>query len=161
MSFQTPMRPVPGAFLNTPAVASKYQTGQDPTRRQLFPPSESSGSLQQVPQNAPLPPSQSAPGGLGGGMLTTNPLPPPRSEAVPPVIKAARAVNDFLQSDENFPDVDSYIRRKCFEETKGSWLTWYRGCVCRIRAVERRFPYGTFPQDTSVSNTRQCHDAVQ
>ena len=45
-------------------------------------------------------------------MLTTTPLPPPQSAAVPPVIKAARAVNEFLQSDENFPDLDSYIRRK-------------------------------------------------
>lgn len=112
MSFpQTPMRAVPGAFLNTPAMTSRFQPNSDPTRRQLFPPSENSGASASSSKSAPVAATPTASGGAGG-LVATNPLPPPRAETVPPVIKAARALNEFLQSDENFPDLDSYIRRK-------------------------------------------------
>ncbi|PNY28783.1 nucleoporin [Tolypocladium capitatum] len=134
MSFPqtTPVRPVPGAFLNTPAIASRFQSGPDPVRRQLFPVSESSpaqlGNASSGPATATTTPggtmappavktssSMTALGPVGpgaGGLVATTPLPPPRVENVPPVSKAAKAINAFLQLDENFPDLDSYCRRK-------------------------------------------------
>jgi nuclear pore complex protein Nup155 len=44
--------------------------------------------------------------------VAVTPLPPPRVETLPPVVKAAKAINAFLQSDANFPDIDSYCKRK-------------------------------------------------
>lgn len=124
MSFPqtTPARPVPGAFLNTPAVASRFQNTQDPVRRQLFPVSEGSGqtsnsNLAARSLSSPSLALQSAGTGAAQGesaLVGTNPLvaPLPRIENAPPIVKAAKAINAFLQSDEHFPDLDSYCRRK-------------------------------------------------
>lgn len=139
MSFPqtTPLRPVPGAFLNTPAVASRFQSGSDPVRRQLFPASSNNQPGGQVGGNL-------ASGGLGttatqggglassrsstaltavntgdAGLVAANPLPTPRLENVPPVVKAAKAINAFLQMDESFPDLDSYCRRKTLDQLCG------------------------------------------
>ncbi|KYK61365.1 nucleoporin Nup157/170 [Drechmeria coniospora] len=66
MSFPqtTPLRPVPGAFLNTPAVASRFQAGSDPVRRQLFPISErsqpSSVAISAAPSSMAPPPTLSS-----------------------------------------------------------------------------------------------------
>lgn len=125
MSFPpaTPLRPVPGAFVNTPAVVSRYQTSShDPVRRTLF------SSEAQNPQTA-VATTAAAHGTVattastavtaaesnaeGAGLASLTPMPPPRVENMPPVLKAAKAINTFLQSDENFPDLDSYCRRKC------------------------------------------------
>ena len=115
MSFPqiTPMRPVPGAFMNTPALQSRHQSGQDPTRRQLFPSSESSGSLSSGRSGAlaTTPGADPAPSAASGA-LAANPQPQPKAASVPPVTKAAMAINAFLKSDENFPDLDSFCRRK-------------------------------------------------
>ncbi|GAO18956.1 hypothetical protein UVI_02059370 [Ustilaginoidea virens] len=132
MSFPstTPLRPVPGAFLNTPAVASRFQSGSDPVRRQLFPTSSSAQSGGQGGGN--LVSGNSIPALVPGGSVRTqessetlttvsdssdsgfvaaNPLPAPRVENVPPILKAAKAINSFLQMDESFPDLDSYCRQ--------------------------------------------------
>lgn len=119
----TPVRPVPGAFLNTPAVASRFQTGQDNVRRQLFPVSEGSQSgavpagntSSTAPETRsgfvqPAAPSTAASTTMSGG-LVPNTVQPAR-ESLPPVEKAAKAINTFLQMDESFPDLDSYCRRK-------------------------------------------------
>lgn len=109
MATTTPMRPVPGAFLNTPAAARN-----DPTRRRLFnePSTPSGGQL-----SGARPAAGSGPvalGSSGGGLQspaqstragqTAGPL--------PPITKAAKSVNDVLQLDESYPDLDSYCRRK-------------------------------------------------
>lgn len=132
MSFPqtTPLRPVPGAFLNTPAVASRFQSGPDPVRRQLFPASSNNQPGSQPGGNLASGSSGSAathggglaPGGTStaltavnagdAGLVAANPLPTLRVENVPPVVKAAKAINSFLQMDESFPDLDSYCRRK-------------------------------------------------
>ncbi|PHH91198.1 hypothetical protein CDD83_1384 [Cordyceps sp. RAO-2017] len=113
---QTPVRPVPGAFLNTPAVASRFQSGPDPLRRQLFPVSEggqgAAANAGALTSKTPPPSSvavASAP--EAAGLVAATPLPPPRAENVPPVVKAAKAINAFLQLDESFPDMDSYCRQ--------------------------------------------------
>lgn len=132
MSFPqtTPVRPVPGAFLNTPAVASKFQSAADPTRRQLFPVSESN-----QPASRPAAPNRSGSesGALmgpvsrnevsttsgNGNLPLQNAFLAPRSENVPPVTKAAKAINAFLQQDESFPDLDSCCRRKNLKTKPG------------------------------------------
>ncbi|KAF4583187.1 nucleoporin Nup157/170 [Ophiocordyceps camponoti-floridani] len=102
----TPVRPVPGAFLNTPAVASRLQAAQDPVRRQLFSVGASATESSSSPAaavasegaSAMAPPASSA-------------VAPPRSDNVPPVLRAAKAINAFSQLDESFPDLDSYCRQ--------------------------------------------------
>jgi nuclear pore complex protein Nup155 len=36
----------------------------------------------------------------------------PTEPPLPPILKAARSVNNVLDLDESFPDLDSYCRRK-------------------------------------------------
>lgn len=124
MSFPqtTPVRPVPGAFLNTPAVASRFQSASDPTRRQLFTQPETSNahSSALVPGTKDTTStsagdrilSRRADAQGSGGLVAANPLPAPRPENIPPVVKAAKAINTFLQTDESFPDLDSCCRRE-------------------------------------------------
>lgn len=137
MSFPetTPVRAVPGAFLNTPAVASRFRTEQDPVSKNLFPRSESGqraapGSLRRnssssTSRSRAVARSGLVPGKTAGSLLDmtaqsgdatavapANPVPIRRVENIPPVVRAARAINGSLTSDENFPDIDSYCRRK-------------------------------------------------
>ncbi|KAM4058949.1 hypothetical protein HRG_008174 [Hirsutella rhossiliensis] len=118
----TPVRPVPGAYLNTPAIASRFQSASDPVRRQLFPVSEGSNpgpgaasAVAPAGATAQTPPAASSMAvGVGppeAGLVSTTPLPAPRAANVPPVVKAAKAINAFLQLDETFPDLDSYCRQ--------------------------------------------------
>ncbi|KAH8752345.1 putative nucleoporin [Hyaloscypha sp. PMI_1271] len=69
---QTPQRPLPGAYFNTPA-ASRFQTGA-PIRQPMFQPQ---GTRQ-----------------------------PAR-----PIQRAARTINEVLQREASFPDLDSYVRQ--------------------------------------------------
>ncbi|KAF7560927.1 hypothetical protein G7046_g3212 [Stylonectria norvegica] len=124
MSFPqtTPLRPVPGAFLNTPAAMSRFQTGTDPVRRQLFHlpdtsqsvPAKSSGTSTTA-GNAAITTTSSQTTG-SGGLIAPNPLPLPRSENVPPIAKAAKDINAFLQADASYPDLDSYCRQGASSE---------------------------------------------
>ncbi|KAK2616776.1 hypothetical protein QQS21_000153 [Conoideocrella luteorostrata] len=146
MSFPqtTPLRPVPGAFLNTPAVASRFQSGSDPVRRQLFPISSNTQSGTQAGGNlgashSGLTATNAGNTGTQGsstamtavnagnaGLAAANPLPPSRIESIPPVVKAAKAINSFLQMDENFSDLDSYCRQGASSdyELPGSESPW-------------------------------------
>ncbi|EMT70027.1 hypothetical protein FOC4_g10008467 [Fusarium odoratissimum] len=120
MSFPqtTPVRPVPGAFLNTPAVASRFQSGSDSVRRQLFTGNDSNQAVSHK-SSAPVSSSRSVAATAPSAPRTTSndnlivptALPPLRSENVPPVVKAARAINACLQSDGRYPDLDSYCRQ--------------------------------------------------
>ncbi|KAH7324644.1 Non-repetitive/WGA-negative nucleoporin C-terminal-domain-containing protein [Stachybotrys elegans] len=118
----TPMRPVPGAFVNTPAVNSRFISASDPVRRQLFPTTETSQSssvannqasttaTSAVQSTAALAPANSTPS-TGGLALQNTPLPVAPAENIPPIVKAAKAINTFLQLDEGFPSLDTYCGR--------------------------------------------------
>jgi len=100
----TPMRQVPGAYLNTPAAGRRA----DPVRRKLFDdlPRAASATTTGYPRGrdgADLPPS-----------AQQLPQPPPAeaTASLPPILKAARSVNQVLQQDESYPDLDSYCRRE-------------------------------------------------
>ncbi|EEY15025.1 conserved hypothetical protein [Verticillium alfalfae VaMs.102] len=105
----TPARPVPGAFLNTPA-ASRFQSNDDPVRRRLF-----DGNANPAPSSSLVPrPNQSSvttssTSGMSGGLVPASHV-QQQAPDVPPVTKAAQAVNEFLQRDQNYPDLESYAK---------------------------------------------------
>ncbi|KAH6685905.1 nucleoporin Nup157/170 [Plectosphaerella plurivora] len=107
----TPARPLPGAFINTPA-PSRFQSGNDAVQRRLFVhegAGNSSGgeSLVRRPSQT-MGSHQSASGSSGALAPVAQPQLP--AQDVPPVVKAAQAVNRALQSDQSYPDLDSYAR---------------------------------------------------
>ncbi|KAI0184732.1 non-repetitive/WGA-negative nucleoporin [Xylaria flabelliformis] len=103
MSFpQTPAHALPGAFLNTPAVASRFNAQQDPVRRVLFPPAPAPPAGQPV-QDDPL----AAFGNDNGILRPLQPAAPPQ----PPLAKAAGFINNVLARDEHYPELDRYCRQ--------------------------------------------------
>lgn len=106
----TPMRPLPGAFINTPAVArAMAQSDDPPVRRRLFPDAASTTSA--------------APGLSSAAPAVAPPTAPSPAEPMvklpavdkgSPVIRAAFTINKLLQHDGEFPEIDSYCRRKHF-----------------------------------------------
>lgn len=171
MSFPetTPVRAVPGAFLNTPAVASRFRNDRDPVSRNLFQKSEaaaqrsaaaslrrnsSSGSRSKALARAGLVPSNTT-----GSLLDmtgrpseqeapvpVNPVPIRRVENIPPVVRAARAINGCLAGDENFPDIDSYCRRKNLSAPGSLDIQGGITNVCRIQRA--RHPTTKSPSPT-------------
>lgn len=106
--------------MNTPAVVARYQTTtHDPVRRTLFPSDAQNAQTSAATTTASHGTVSTGTTAVtttanteGGGLASLTPLPPPRVENIPPVLKAAKAINSFLQLDESFPDLDSYCRRK-------------------------------------------------
>ena len=99
------MRPIPGAYVNTPAPPTA-----NPARRRLFTEASSSGAAATTQLGAAPAPlaSTMAPGPeINSGLMT-----PQAREDLPPVAKAAQVVNQTLQLDDSYPDLDSYCRRK-------------------------------------------------
>jgi nuclear pore complex protein Nup155 len=113
----TPMRPVPGAFINTPAMPrGSVSSAADPVRRRLFPEPDPTGARGQgnTPISFSANPTTAAPvpaGGVGGVVSGSRSQLPP-TDPSSPIVKAARAINSVLQTDESYPDLDSYCRRK-------------------------------------------------
>ncbi|TVY71410.1 Nucleoporin [Lachnellula suecica] len=85
---QTPQRPLPGAFFNTPA-ASRFPP---PPRQPVF----TTGGVQRNPQDA---------------QDGQQPAPVRESQSLQPIQRAARTINEVLQREASFPDLDSYVRQ--------------------------------------------------
>ncbi|KAK4174867.1 putative nucleoporin [Triangularia setosa] len=94
----TPMRQIPGAYINTP--------GPNTTRRQLFNAMPGNG----VPPPAGFQGTNSI--GPGPQALPTGQLPaqPAARADIPLIETAASVVNTNLLNDESYPDLDSYCR---------------------------------------------------
>lgn len=108
----TPMRQIPGAYLNTPAPG-----GPNTVRRRLnfndTTGTASSGTVGVGSTAMPMATVQpAAPRVADVAPITGQSLQRPREEALPPVTKAAKCVNETLQIEESFPDIDSYCRRE-------------------------------------------------
>ncbi|PSS05201.1 nucleoporin Nup157/170 [Coniella lustricola] len=116
MAAITPVRALPGAYLNTPAATS------DPLRKDLFGAGAAgSGSARMGPLGTspprPMAISRFPPSATGQstalpsapGQALQPPTQPP-TETMSPAQKAARVINDHLQHDANFPDLDTYCR---------------------------------------------------
>ncbi|KAH9994585.1 nucleoporin-domain-containing protein [Xylariaceae sp. FL0662B] len=119
MSFpQTPSQALPGAFLHTPAVASRFNVQQDPVRRRLFAePSAPSGSqVSRFGQESGI--SFDAPTSTAGEQamrgVQVHPVPPPQPP-LPPLAKAATYINNALVKDDQYPELDSYCRQSSSE----------------------------------------------
>ncbi|KAH6856127.1 Non-repetitive/WGA-negative nucleoporin C-terminal-domain-containing protein [Chaetomium sp. MPI-CAGE-AT-0009] len=100
----TPVRQIPGAFINTPA------PGPNTARRRLnF--NEPAGAVTNGTTLGTTPGPIASTMGSGQQEIATGMLPPPHlREDLPPVAKAAQVVNQTLQLDESYPDIDSYCR---------------------------------------------------
>ena len=103
----TPMRPIPGAFINTPA------PGPNTVRRRLnFNEPAGAGTTGATGTMGTTPAPIASTLGSGQPEIATGMLPPPLvREDLPPVAKAAQVVSQTLQLDESYPDIDSYCRR--------------------------------------------------
>ena len=102
MAFQTPQRPLPGAYIPTPAV-SRYQSGPS---RQPF--SRANAPLSQA-QNASQPPQQAARQSSGQAMQGTA---KPTAEALAPLDRASKTINETLELESKYPELDTYVGRK-------------------------------------------------
>lgn len=110
----TPARPVPGAFFNTPAASRFAGNDNESVRRRLFldgdgaQGSTTTGSSGALVGGSSFAPATVSSVGTSGGLVSTSQAP---QQNLPPVTRAAQAVNQFLQADENYPELDSYCRR--------------------------------------------------
>ncbi|KAI1170618.1 nucleoporin-domain-containing protein [Nemania sp. FL0916] len=123
MAMQTPGQALPGAFLNTPAVASRFNAPHDPVRRRLFPPaSVPPAAQQQQPRPAAsqdvaaVVPNPARPAVFGSGSGAADngaALPGPQAPALPqpPLAKAAALMNNALALDEHYPELGNYCRQ--------------------------------------------------
>lgn len=114
---QTPSHSLPGAFLHTPAVASRYSAQQDPVRRRLFQPgsnpnAQAAGTFsrnQGLGLNAP---TQAGEEQAARGLQNQNIPPMPPMPPLPPLAKASFYINNALAKDGEYPQLDSYCRRE-------------------------------------------------
>ncbi|KAI5926205.1 Non-repetitive/WGA-negative nucleoporin C-terminal-domain-containing protein [Camillea tinctor] len=106
---QTPAPALPGAFLNTPAIASRFNIQQDPVRRRLFKDTPSAPASQAANRFA-LDPGLSAPvtAAEEDAMQAAQNIPTPPQ---PPLAKAAAFINSALAKDELYPQLDTYCRQ--------------------------------------------------
>ncbi len=96
-AFQTPARPLPGAYVNTPA-PSRYP-GQN-VNRQLFGTQSSTGASAATAENR-ISTQQAA------AVVQAQ----PQAHNLKPVQRAARTINDVLRRDAHFPELDSYVKQ--------------------------------------------------
>jgi len=106
----TPMRQIPGAYFNTPAPGANTAVRR---RLNFNEPTGAGTTGLGVGGGNPaglgsgnLPPGAIATAGAAGGQLQ------PVREELPPVVRAAQSINQNLQQEESYPDLDSYCRRK-------------------------------------------------
>jgi nuclear pore complex protein Nup155 len=103
MNTVTPMRQIPGAFINPP--------GPNTVRRRLNFNEAAGASTNGTTGTVPVPLASTL--GSGQPEIATGMLPQQQlREDLPPAAKAAYVVNQTLQLDESYPDIDSYCRRK-------------------------------------------------
>lgn len=108
----TPMRPVPGAFLNTPGPGTRLFSDATSTAS-----TTSFGNRQSTGTTTGSSVASTGGGGTlssgsAGGTVSTSSGGLPARDELPPVVKAAQSINQTLQLDESYPDLDSYCRRK-------------------------------------------------
>ena len=100
MSLATPQRPLPGAYIPTPAV-SRYQTGPP---RPFFPRTGSNQQPQngsQLAQPTQQPPQQQ-------GQVAAKPA----NEILSPIARASKVVNENLDQELRYPELDTYVGRE-------------------------------------------------
>jgi len=102
---QTPQRPLPGTYLQTPAPNLSYQsrlTSQPGFRPGTVASQQQYGSQGQSQALT----QQPDPNGQGVGR--------PQSEQLRPIERASRTINGTLGQEARYPELDSYCSRKSF-----------------------------------------------
>ena len=99
---QTPQRPLPGAYVQTPDV-SRYQPGFQ--RQSSFRGSGSASQLQNVHQQ----------GQAGQQQLQrqSQEVGKPATETLSPIDRATKTVNETLNQELRYADLDAYVGRRC------------------------------------------------
>ena len=100
---QTPQRPLPGAYIQTPAPNSKYQSNSTSKLND-----QSSAAISQ--QQFPLPGQGLA---ISQQRQQSGPvLGRPEQEELQPLERASRTINETILQESRYPDLDSYVSRK-------------------------------------------------
>ena len=113
MSFtvQTPQRPLPGAYLQTPAI---NKTQSEPISQ----PSFGSSSAISIPRNVSQPSNQGlAQQSQQSGQLGAR----PSTEPLNPIERASKTINDTLTQEMRYPELDSYIGREYHQRDPYYW----------------------------------------
>lgn len=101
---QTPQRPLPGAYIQTPAL-NRFQPGQiqQPNFRPNSAPSIQQHGAQAQAQTQVLVSESQQVTGDGGT---------PPVDRLKPIDRAAKTINETLAQETKYPELDSYIGRK-------------------------------------------------
>lgn len=98
---QTPQRPLPGAYIQTPAHGLGSKAG--PLTQPNFRPNAITSQNASQGQSQALTQQQQQTGQVVG----TSP-----AEELKPIARAARTINETLDQEARYPDLDSYVTRK-------------------------------------------------
>lgn len=112
MALQTPQRPLPGMFMNTPA-ASRISVPQPNFQRTLSGTKNGPGPYQSY-EDQPKTNHQSQQSGSQQSLVTRDPdrpLQATASRTLTPIERGAQTINDALQRELGFPELDSYVQR--------------------------------------------------
>ena len=117
MSFpvpQTPQKPLPGAFIQTPAPSSTYQPNL----------------ISQANDRSSVVVSQQQYGLQGQGQQRQQPgqvLGRSQQDSLKPIERASRTINETLTQESRYPEIDSYVSRKSTSLQLGSANTSTEG----------------------------------
>ena len=117
MSFpvpQTPQKPLPGAFIQTPAPSSTYQPNL----------------ISQANDRSSVVASQQQYGLQGQGQQRQQPgqvLGRSQQDSLKPIERASRTINETLTQESRYPEIDSYVSRKSTSLQLGSANTSTEG----------------------------------
>lgn len=101
---QTPQRPLPGAYIQTPAL-NRFQSGQIPQsnfRPNTAPSIQQHGAQAHTQTQVLVPETQQVTVDRG-----TTPV-----DRLKPIDRAAKTINEILAQETQYPELDSYIGRK-------------------------------------------------
>ena len=97
---QTPQRPLPGAYIQTPAHGLANKPGQ--LTQPNFRPNAITSQLPQDQSQALTQQKQQT-----GQVAGASP-----AEELKPITRAARTINETLDQESRYPELDSYVSRK-------------------------------------------------
>lgn len=91
---ETPQRALPGSFFNTPAASRFPNVPQQPIFAQTLDARRRQSTV-----------------AASGKADQVAPVATQQRQSLPPIQRAARTVNEVLQREAGFPELDSYVRR--------------------------------------------------
>ena len=143
---QTPPKALPGAYIQTPAF-NKFQTGavNQPAFRSIPAPLQHQQNGAQVSSQALSNQSQQ--------MQTTGKS---TTEELKPIERAAKTINEVMDQESRYPELDSYVGRECSQHiaTDLEADVPYRRYLFRVRCLAS-VSMGSVPEIEDVRYSRQ------